>query len=135
MRHLETLLLSLLVLLFAPAGLLANPVLTCDPYPATGIQPTGFVVVLDEVTTREVPAKKYPDGSLGLWYDIGEIADGIHTVKVKAVKAAGKSAPHLESAWTTFSFRKTGSQIVRVKEESEKLAPTRTLKGYLRDER
>jgi len=29
---------------------------------------------------------------------------------------------------------KTGSQIVRTKAESEKIAPTRTFKGYLRDE-
>ncbi len=64
-------------------------------------------------------------------YDLGEIADGVHTVKVKAVN----SVRVLESAEVTISFRKTGSEIVRMKDEAEKRPPSRTYKGYLRDER
>jgi hypothetical protein len=138
MRYLDAFVLSLIILLLGPASLLAGPVLMGDPYPLTGLQPTGFVVVLDEGTPREVPPKKYPDGTLGLWYELGEIADGVHTVKVKAVKTAdksgNKSATRLESPWAATSFRKTGAQIVRIKGEAEKLPPTRTFE-YLKDKR
>jgi hypothetical protein len=134
MKCLENLVCSLIILLLGPASLLAGPVLIGDPYPLTGLQPTGFVVVLDEGTPREVPPKKYPDGTLGLWYELGEIADGVHTVKVKAVGSAVKSGPRLESAWVAISFRKTGTQIVRIKDETEKLQPSRTF-DYLKDKR
>jgi len=98
-------------------------------------------VVLDGGADRHVLPQQYPDGSSRLWYDLGEIADGVHSAKVKAVNSVVKSvakagsALPLESAWVAFSFRKTGSQIVRLKDDSEKLPPTRTFKDYLRDER
>ncbi len=47
MRYPETFLLTLITLLLAPAFLFAGPVLMCDPYPATELQPTKFVVVFD----------------------------------------------------------------------------------------
>jgi hypothetical protein len=138
MSYVQTLLLNLIILFSAPASLLAGPILLCNPYPLTELQPTGFVVVFDGGADLPVLPQQYPDGSSRLWYDLGEIADGIHTVKVKAVnsvvKSAGSALP-LESAWVAISFRKTGSQIVRVKDDAEKLPPTRTFKGYIRDER
>ena len=133
MRYPETFVLSLIVLLLAPAWLLAGPVLVCDPYPVTELQPTKFVVVVDD-TAHDVLPERYPDGSSRLRYDLGEIADGVHTVKVKAVNSAVNPQSPLESAWVAISFMKTGSQIVRTKDESEKIPPTRTFKGYLRDE-
>ncbi|HME43446.1 MAG TPA: hypothetical protein VKF36_10205 [Syntrophorhabdales bacterium] len=133
MRYVQNFLLNLIILLFAPASLFAGPVLVCDPYPVTELQPTRFVVVLDG-TSRDVLPEQYPDGSSRLNHDLGEIADGVHTVKVKAVNSVANPQSPLESAWVAISFMKTGSQIVRTKDESEKLPPTRTFKGYLRDE-
>jgi hypothetical protein len=133
MPCLETLFLSLIILLLGPAWLLAGPVLMCDPYPVTELQPTRFVVVLNG-TARDVLPEQYPDGSSRLKYDLGKIADGVHTVKVKAVNSAVNAQSPLESAWVGFSFMKTGSQIVRIKDESEKRPPSRTYKGYLKDE-
>jgi hypothetical protein len=138
MGYLETFVLTLILLLLVPASLFAGPILLCDPYPLAELQPTGFAVVFDGGEVRNVPPQQYPDGSSRLWYDLGEIVDGVHSVKVKAVNSVVKSADSalpLESAWVTFSFRKTGSQIVRVKDDSEKRPPSRTLKGYLREER
>ena len=134
MGYAQNFLLNLIILLFAPASLLAGPMLVCDPYPVTELQPTNFVVVLDG-TTRDVAPERYPDGSSRLTYDLGEIPDGVHTVKVKAVNSAVNPQTPLESAWVTISFMKAGSQIARTKDESEKIPPTRTFKGYLRDER
>ena len=134
MRYAQTLLLGLVVLVCSSASLFAGPVLVCDPYPVTELQPTNFVVVLDG-TARDVVPERYPDGSSRLNHDLGEIGDGIHTVKVKAVNSVANPQTPLESAWVAISFMKTGSQIVRTKDESEKLPPTRTFKGYLRDER
>ena len=140
MRNMQTSFLTAIILLLAPTYLLAGPVLICDPSPVTELQPTKFVVVLDGVAHDVLP-EQYPDGSSRLRYDLGEIADGVHSVKVKAVNSVVNSvvkadpASPLESAWVAISFRKTGSQIVRIKDEAEKLPPTRTFKGYLRDER
>ena len=134
MRPLERLLFSLIGLLLAPAWLLAGPALMCDPYPVTELQPTKFVVVLDG-TTRDVLPEQYPDGSSRLNHDLGEIADGVHAVKVKAVNSAVNAQAPLESAWVGFSFMKTGSQILRIKDDTEKRPPSRTYKGYLKDDR
>ena len=129
MRYLKTSVLSAIILFLGPAWLVAGPVLMCDPYPVTELQPTKFVVVFDG-TARDALPERYPDGSSRLWYDLGEIADGGHTVKVKAVN----SVRALESAEVAISFRKTGSQIIRMKDEAEKRPPSRTYKGYLKDE-
>jgi hypothetical protein len=129
MRYLKTSVLSAIILFLGPAWLVAGSVLVCDPYPVTELQPTKFVVVFDG-TARDVLPERYPDGSSRLWYDLGEIADGVHTVKVKAVN----SVRALESAEVAISFRKTGSQIIRMKDEAEKRPPSRTYKGYIRDE-
>ena len=129
MRYLNVLVLCLILFLLGPASLLAGPVLLCDPYPVTELQPTKFVVVLDGAA-RDVLPERYPDGSSRLRLDLVEITDGAHTVKVKAVN----SARSLESAEVVISFRKTGLQIVPIKGEAEKRPPSRTYKGYLKDE-
>ena len=129
MRYPKTAVLALIISLFAPLSLIAGPILLCDPYSATELQPTKFVVVFDGMA-RDVLPERYPDGSSRLRYDLGEIADGVHTVKVKAVN----SVRVLESAEVAISFGKTGSQIVPMKGEAEKRPPSRTYKGYIRDE-
>jgi hypothetical protein len=115
---------------------MAGPLLISDPYPLTELQPTKFVVVLDGAH-REVLPEQYPDGSSRLYIDLGDIADGVHTVKVKAVNSVVSTDPKSprESAWVSFSFLKKGSQVVRIKDESEKRPPSRTFKNYLKDER
>jgi len=133
MRYVQNFLLNLIIPLLVPAWLSAGPMLVCDPYPVTELQPTSFVVVLDG-TTHDVVPERYPDGSSRLNHDLGKIGDGAHTAKVKAVNSAVNPQTPLESAWVTISFMKAGSQIARTKDESEKLQPTRTFKGYLRDE-
>ena len=122
--------LNLSLFLLIPVVLLAGPVLVCDPYPASGIQPTKFVVNVNGRAVDVLP-EKHPDGGLYLRYDLGSLADGIYTVKVKAVNTVAK----MESSDVLISFSKTGSQIVRVKDDAEKIPASRSYKGYLRDER
>ncbi len=122
-------LFSLAVLLLRPASLFAEPTILSDPYAITELQPTKFVLVLDGIA-RDVLPEKYPDGTSRLNYQLTQIADGVHTVRVKAV-----NAPHkLESAEVSFSFRKSGQELTRIKDESDKRPPSRTFKGYLKDE-
>ncbi len=132
MSHAGTSVLSVFILFAGAAQLLAGPVLICDPYPVTELQPTRFAVSVDG-TVYDVPPERYPDGSSRLRYDLGEIADGTHTIKVKAVNSAANPATPLESTEVALSFRKEGSQIVRTKDESEKRPPSRTFKGYLKN--
>jgi hypothetical protein len=122
--------LNLNLFLLIPVVLLAGPFLVCDPYPPTELQPTKFVVVFDGSAVDVVP-EQYPDGSSFLRRDLGNVADGVHTVKVKAVN----SVVNVESVEVGISFRKTGSQVVRVKDDAEKIPASRSFKGYLRDER
>ena len=122
--------LNLSLFLLIPVVLLAGPVLVCDPYPASGIQPTKFVVNVNGRAVDVLP-EKHPDGGMYLRYDLGSLADGIYTVRVKAVNAPAK----MESSEVTISFSKTGSQVTRVKDDTEKLPASRSYKGYLRDER
>jgi len=130
----------LIIMFFGPSWLYAGPMLVCDPYSKTELQPTKFVVEIDG-KSQEVDPVKSSDGRLYLRYDLGQIADGVHTARIKAVRPADDtkkskgSTESKESAWVSISFRKTGSEVTRIKDESEKLAPTRTLKGYLKDEK
>jgi hypothetical protein len=128
-----SLLLSLISILLGPAWLSAGPVLMGDPYPVAGVQPTKFVVEIDGIS-RDVLPEKSPDGRLFFRYDLGQIADGVHTARIKAVNSVVDKKKPKESVWVTISFRKTGSEITRIKDESEKLTPTRTFKGYLKEE-
>ncbi|HVN25145.1 MAG TPA: hypothetical protein VMT71_14320 [Syntrophorhabdales bacterium] len=132
MRY-NLLLASLVIPLFAPAWLCAGPVLLSDQYSASELQPTKFVVVLDGIS-RDVLPERFPDGTSRLRCDLGDIADGAHTVKVKAVNSAVNPRAPLESADVILSFRKAGSLVERMKAESEKLPATRTPKGYLKED-
>jgi len=118
----------LTVLLMAtPALLIAQPFLVSDPYPAKEVQPTKFVVTIGLKSFDVVPEKN-PDGSSFLKYDLSRLPDGIHTVKVKAVNSALKQ----ESPEVSLPLQKTGSKVTRARDEGEKLAPSRTFPGYIR---
>ena len=123
-------LLNLNLLLLVPAILLAGPLLVCDPYPVTELQPTKFVVTVNGRTVDVLP-EYLPDGSSYLRHDLGSLADGIYTVKVKAAN----TVVNLESSEVSISFRKTESQVTRVKDDAEKIPASRSYKDYLRDER
>jgi hypothetical protein len=111
----------------APAVLMAQPFLVSDPYPAKEVQPTKFVVTVGGKSFDVVPEKN-PDGSSFLKYDLSHLPDGIHAVKVKAVN----STLNQESPEMSLSLQKTGSTVTRAKDESEKIAPSRTFPGYIR---
>ena len=118
----------LTVLLMAtPALLIAQPFLVSDPYPAKEVQPTKFVVTIGGKSFDVVPEKN-PDGSSFLKYDLSRLPDGLHRVKVKAINGVLKQ----ESSEMTISLQKTGSNVTRAKDEGEKLAPSRTFPGYIR---
>jgi hypothetical protein len=123
-------LLNLNLFLLIPVALLAGPVLVCDPYPVSELQPTKFVVTVNGSPVDVFP-EHLPDGSSYLRHDLGSLADDIYTVKVKAVN----TVVNLESSEVSISFRKTGSQVTRVKDDAEKLPASRSYKGYIRDER
>jgi hypothetical protein len=116
------------VLLMAiPALLMAQPFLVSDPYPAKEVQPTKFVVTIGGTSFDVVPEKN-PDGSSFLKYDLSRLPDGLHAVKVKAVNSTLKQ----ESLEVSLSLQKTGSNVTRAKDDGEKLAPSRTFPGYIR---
>ncbi len=79
-------------------GALAAPFLTCDPYPATGPQPTEFVITVGTAAPITVAATKEADGDVALKWDVGT-QTGSKTLTVKAKNAWGESA-----ATAPFSF-------------------------------
>jgi len=56
----------------------------CDPYLTTATQPTVFELIVDGGTPINSPAQVMTDGSKRLYYDVGYIASGNHTIGVKA---------------------------------------------------
>ncbi len=121
------------MLLLAYSSLLAGPVLISDLYSTAELQPTKFVVAVDGIS-RDVLPERYQDGTSRLKYDLGDITEGPHTVKVKAVNSAVNPKSPLQSAEVVYSFVKTGSRVVPVKDDSEKRPATRTFKGYMKQD-
>jgi hypothetical protein len=120
---------AVLLVILAASGCLAEPFLISDPYPAKDPQPTKFVVTVDGKSSTAAPHRN-ADGSLVLKYDLGGLPDGTHTIVIKALN----DAQALESGEITYTFNKMGSRIsgLKVKEEKQKIAPSRSLGGYVR---
>ena len=121
---------AVVVLVLAFSGsCLAEPFLISDPYPAKDPQPTTFVVTVDGQSSTSAPHRS-ADGSLVLKYDLGDLPDGTHTIVIKALN----DAQALESGEITYTFNKTGSRIsdLKVKEEKQRIAPSRSLGGYVK---
>ena len=114
-------------LMVAAGAVMAEPFLVSDPYPAKEVQPTKFVVTVGGKSVDVAPQKN-PDGSSFLKYDLSGLPEGFHTVKIKAVSSKSK----LESPEVSIQLQKSGSKVTRAKDENEKLAPSRTLPGYIR---
>lgn len=72
-----------LAMVLLPMVAFTSPFIVCDPYLPTEVQPTNFVIVLDTGS----PISVVPVAGIGgliLKYDVGGVAVGPHTVKVKA---------------------------------------------------
>ena len=75
------------------ATAMAAPFLVCDPYPATGQQPTEFVVTLSGLATPIVSPAVDVTGGKALKLDLGPLnLAGSRTVTAKARNAWGESA-------------------------------------------
>jgi len=87
----------------------AGPYLVCDPYPATGTQPTDFSVVMDGGSELISPAQTLTDGTKRLHYDLAGIATGSHSISIKAL-VVDSTWGRLESSATPFSFSKPATR-------------------------
>ena len=129
MKRPAVLTVAVLLSLAFSGSCLAEPFLISDPYPAKGPQPTKFVVAVDGKSTTSAPHRN-ADGSVVLKYDLGDLSDGTHTIVIKALN----DAQALESGEIAYTFNKAGSRIsgLKVKEEKQKMAPSRSLGGYVK---
>ncbi len=84
--------LAFLLCFATMASAQTSPILTCDPYPAGGGQPTAFVVTAGSTTYPDSPAKVNADGSAVLWFDLSKWPNGSYTVTAEAKDSAGVSA-------------------------------------------
>lgn len=76
-----------------PVSVLASPFLVCDPYPATGQQPTEFVVTISGVANPVTSPAIDVTGGKALRLDLGPLnLSGAHTVTAKARNQWGESA-------------------------------------------
>lgn len=83
---------------------IASPYLICDPYPATGQQPTEFVVTISGIANPIVTPAVDVTGGKAMRLDLGPLnLTGAKTATAKARNAWGESAassPFLFSAGT-----------------------------------
>jgi predicted phage tail protein len=98
--------LFILALLIISSVAFGAPFLACDPYPVKGPQPTKFLITISGKTYESMPVTT-PEGSVYLKYDIGDLPDGTYTATAIAVDSKGN-----ESSPVTYSFKKTGSEVV-----------------------
>lgn len=107
----------------------AAPFLMSDPYGPGGPQPTAFDVTVDGRSERVAPVT-YPDGGAYLYYDLKDLPDGEHVLKVKALNGVW----HTESVEEEYRIRKKDGvcSLSPVPKPKERIAPSRTYKGYTR---
>lgn len=93
------------VLLFGMASVCAAaPFVVCDLYPTTATQPDGFTVVVDNGASVDSTAQAVT-GGVRLYYDVGGVSVGSHTMRVKAYKVDAVWG-RLESEEAVFTFVK-----------------------------
>ena len=86
----------------------AAPFVVSDAYPVASTQPDGFTVSVDGGPVVESPADPVTASSVRFKFDVGGVAEGSHTLRVKAFKndpAWGR----LESAEAVFTFTRPAS--------------------------
>lgn len=111
--------------LIYPVIAAASPFLVSDPYGPGSFQPTAFQVTVNGMTER-VPPSRHPDGGVYLHYDMKDLCDGEHHLKVKAVDETRKT----ESAEVEYRVKKTGDLWSPVAKEKEKMPPSRSYQGH-----
>jgi len=84
--------LAFLLCFVTAASAQTSPILTCDPYPAGGAQPTSFVVTAGSTIYPDSPAKINADGTAVLWFNLSAWPNGSYKVVVQAKDSAGVSA-------------------------------------------
>ena len=81
----KKLILIILSFLLMSSVVSAAPFIVCDPYLPTEMQPTSFVLIIDGGSPISVSPSSFTGGvGLILEYDVGGVAVGSHTVKIKA---------------------------------------------------
>lgn len=80
--------MGFILVLAAMGYALANPFLVCEPYPASGVQPDSFTVVLNGTTYTAAAVKDSVTGAVSLKFDLaGKWATGTNSVKAAAVSS------------------------------------------------
>jgi hypothetical protein len=116
---------TIFVFLVCPVLAGAAPFLVCDPYGPGSLQPTAFQVTVNGKTERVAPTK-HPNGGVYLHYDMKDLGDGEHQLKVKAINEIRKT----ESGELEYRFRKTGENWSPVAPEKEKIQPSRSYPSH-----
>ena len=117
--------LFLLVLFVGPGLATAGPFLVSDPYGPDSLQPTAFVVTVNG-SAQQVAPVAYPDGSAYLRYDLKDLPDGEHALKVKALNAIWRT----ESIEEEYRIRKKDGVCSPVRDAKDRIAPSRTYPGH-----
>ncbi len=107
----------------------AFPFLECDPYGPDGLQPAAFEVTVNGGSERVAPLA-YPDGSSYLRYDLKDLPEGEHTIKVKALN----DVRHTESLEVVHKIRRRDGvfSFIPVPKAKEVMAPSRAYRGHIR---
>lgn len=90
-ENMKKILIGFLIVLAMFASVHASPFLVCDEYPTTVTQPTYFEIVMDGGTPVQSPPQALTGGGKRLYYDVGTISTGNHTMSVKACNEWGCS--------------------------------------------
>lgn len=86
-----------------PGLAVAAPFVVSDPYPASGVQPDGFAVSVDGGAVVESPAQAVT-GGVRMYFDIGGLPAGSHTITVRAYKNYQEPWTRKESDPVNFTF-------------------------------
>jgi len=119
----------LLILFGLSSSVGASPFLECDPYGPDSLQPTAFEVTVNGRSERVAPLT-HPDGSAYLRYDLKDLSDGEHTIKVKALNDVGRT----ESVEVIRKVQRRGEvfSLLSAPEAKDVIAPSRSYRGYIK---
>ena len=100
------------ILVFVAVSLLAStlyaePFLVCDPYPKGRDQPTEFSIIVGKLNFS-VPAEKLPHGAVRLKFDLVQLPDGEHILKIKAVNRLTRKESEIVAQRL---FKKNGKEV------------------------
>lgn len=122
--------ISFLLILVCFSSLVeASPFLECDPYGPDSLQPTAFEVTVNGRSERVAPLR-YPDGSSYLRYDLKDLPDGEHAIKVKAFNDVW----HIESVEVIRKIKRQEEvfSLMSAPKAKEVMSPSKSYRGYIR---